>query len=613
MGGYMNQDKKYTILQNLLYCLRMTKQTYPILLVFCFIIVAVNCVIPVLTAFLPKVVIDEITMGKDIRHVLLITAGFTFTLAVLMGLQEYLDRLIYWHKFKMNTIFLRLITKKGLTTDYGNQENEHFRKLQSESFASCNGNFSYYAQTYDAVVLFFSNFLGFSIYAGILVTLNPLLILFLCATTIVSFLMNGKVIKWVDKNNEKKVGYEQRMQYIVSASEDMQAAKDIRLYNMSIWMNKIYQDNMKGLLGWYRKYTAKLFGVSAVDSSLTLFREGITYLVLLYMVWNNRISVAEYVLYFNVVAGFSVWLGSILGQLNNLKRLSMAMNRFRAYLDYPEKYKREEGLPVKKNGQPGKIVLENVSFRYDDDGEDIIKNLNLEIVPGEHLAVVGLNGAGKTTLVKLICGLIDPAKGRVLYDGVDIREYNRNQYYGNFAAVFQDYSIMPVTIEEIVSENIGKSIDSARVEKCLKQAGLWEKVSSLEKGIQSHFDKAFWDDGINFSGGEMQKLLLARALYKQAPVVILDEPTAALDPIAENRLYESYDEMMEEKTTVFISHRLASTRFCDRILLLEGGQVQEEGTHGELLAKKGKYCELFEIQAKYYRENMDKEEAEHED
>lgn len=598
-------DKKYTILQNLLYCLRTTKQTYPILLVFCFSIIAINCLIPVLTAFLPKVLIEGITMGKDIGHILLVTTGFTLALAVLMGMQEYLDRLIYWNKFKMNDVFLRKVTRKGLTTDYKNQENEHFRKLQNESFMSCNGPFSYYAQTYDAVVAFCSNLLGFLAFMGILITMNPFLILFLCVTTLVSFLINRRIIKWVEKNNEEKVGYEQRMQYIVSASEDMQAAKDIRLYNMAGWMNRIYQENMKGLLGWYRKYTAKLFGAAAVDSSLTFFREGVTYLVLLYMVWNNQITVAEYVLYFNVVAGFSVWLSSMLGQISNLERLNLAMNRFRAYLEFPESYKREGGVPILKREQPGKITLENISFRYREDGADILKDLNLEIIPGEHLAVVGLNGAGKTTLVKIICGLIEPTQGRVLYDGVDIREYNRTRYYDIFAAVFQDYSILPVTIEEIVAEDTRESIDSARVENCLKQAGLWDKIYSLEKGSKSHFDKSFWDDGISFSGGEMQKLLLARALYKQAPVVILDEPTAALDPLAENRLYQSYDDMMKDKTTVFISHRLASTRFCNRILLIESGEVQEEGTHEELLAKQGKYYELFETQAKYYRENPD--------
>ena len=599
----MNQDKKYSILQNLYYCVRMTKEKYPVLLTFCFFIILINAIIPVVTAFLPKIIIEKITMGTEISEILTITAVITGSLAVLMGVQEYLNRLVYWNKFKMNDFFLHMVTIKGLTTDYRNQEDEHFRKLQSESFASCNGNFSYYAQTYDAGVKFFSNLLGFMAFVGILITLNPLLLLFLSITTVISFLLNRKIVKWVDKNNGEKVGYEQKMQYIVNASNDMQAAKDIRLYRMSNWMNRLYKENMSGLLGWYRKYTAKLFGVSAVDSSLTFFREGVTYAVLIYMVWKNRISAAEFVLYFNVVAGFSTWLSSMMGQINNFERLSLAMNRFRSYLEYPDKYKREEGIPVEKANIPGKITLENVSFRYSAEGEDILSNINLELNAGEHLAVVGLNGAGKTTLVKLICGLIEPTEGRVLYDGTDIREYNRNEYYRLFGAVFQDYSVLPVTIEEIVAESVGGELDSGKVEECLKKAGLWDKISSLEQGAKTKYDKAFWDDGINLSGGEIQKLLLARALYRQSPIVILDEPTAALDPIAENRLYEKYNEIMENRSTIFISHRLASTRFCSRILLIDGGKILEEGTHEQLLKQKGMYCSLFETQAKYYLEN----------
>lgn len=608
-GHGMDKDKRYTILQNLAYCAGTTKEKYPLLLVYCIAVIVINALLPVITAFLPKVVIEKITEQIQTESLLLITAGFTLTIAVLMGLQKYLEKLIYWNKFKMNDFFLQMVTKKGLTTDYRNQENEHFRKLQSESFASCNGNFSYYAQTYDAAVQFFSNLLGFLAFTGILVTLNPLLLVFLCGTTVISFLLNRRIIKWVDKNNDEKIGYGQRMQYIIHASNDMQAAKDIRLYHMTKWMDRLYKENMSGILSWYRKYTAKLFGVAAVDSGLTFIREGVTYFVLIMMVWNERISVAEFVLYFNVVAGFSVWLSSILGQINNLERLSLAMSRFRSYLEYPEVYKRDEGLPVEKTATPGEIVLEHVSFRYDEDDEDILSDINLKLKPGEHLAVVGLNGAGKTTLAKLICGLIDPTQGRVLYDGVDIREFNRLQYYSIFSAVFQDYSVMPVTIEEIVAEDVEENIDHELVEECLKKAGLWEKTASLEKGCKSLFDRAFWDDGINLSGGETQKLLLARALYKQAPVVILDEPTAALDPIAENRLYETYDDIMNNKTTVFISHRLASTRFCNRILLIQKGKIAEEGTHEELILKKGIYNELFETQAKYYHENEGKEDG----
>lgn len=605
----MNQDKKFTILQNLVYCAGITKKKYPRLLVYCISIILINALIPVITAFLPKVVIEMIIEQKRLGNLLLVTCVLTLALAIFTGLQKYLEKLIYWNKFKMNDFFLQMVTRKGLTTDYRNQENEHFRKLQSESFASCNGNFSYYAQTYDAAVLFFSNVLGFLAFTGILITLNPFLFLFLCTTTLVSFLLNRRLLKWVDKNNEEKIGYEQRMQYIIHASNDMQAAKDIRLYHMTKWMNQLYKENMNGIHSWYRKYTAMLFGVSAVDSGLTFFREGVTYLILIYMVWINQISVAEFVLYFNVVAGFSVWLSSILGQINNLERLSLAMNRFRSYLDYPECYRREDGIEVEKTELPGVISLEHVSFRYNEDDEDIIKDMNLELKSGEHLAVVGLNGAGKTTLAKLICGLIDPTQGRVLYDGVDIRELNRLQYYRLFGAVFQDYSILPVTIEEIVAEDVEEEVDVRRVEECLKQAGLWEKILSLEKGSKSLFDRAFWDDGINLSGGETQKLLLARALYKQVPVIILDEPTAALDPIAENRLYESYDDIMKNKTTIFISHRLASTRFCNRILMLENGKVVEEGTHEQLIRKKGIYNKLFETQAKYYQEKSEGKES----
>ena len=479
--------------------------------------------------------------------------------------------------------------------------------LQDESFASCNGNFSHYAQTYDAVVQFFSNLLGFLAFGGILLTLNPLLILFLCLTTIISFLLNRRISKWIGESTSEKTGYERRMQYVIRAADDPRAAKDIRLYRMAAWLDGIYEKNLKDLLGWYRRYTAKLFRVSATDSALTLAREGATYAYLLYLALKNRISAAEFVLYFNVVAGFSTWLGSLLGQITVLERLNHAMNRFRSYLEYPESYLREEGRTVGDLTAPKEIALRHVSFRYSEDSEYVIRDLSLTLKPGEHVAVVGLNGAGKTTLVKLLCGLTEPTEGTVLYDRTDIRAFNRDEYYRLFGAVFQDYSILPVTIEEIVGEDESENIDRSRAETCLKQAGLWEKIASLPEGLRSKYNKTFWDDGINLSGGETQKLLLARALYRQSPVIVLDEPTAALDPISENRLYETYDEIMEGKTAVFISHRLASTRFCHRIVLIEQGQITEEGTHEELLAKKGRYYELFETQAKYYRSNPEGE------
>ncbi len=594
-------DRKYKITDNLSYCLKETAIGCRKLPYLCIGVILANCLIPVITAFLPKVIIEEIELGTGLKRLLLITGVMALALCLTQTMQKYLERMIYWNKFKMNTHFLRKVTKKALTTDYKNQENEHFRELQSESFSSCNGNFSGFIQTYDAMIMFFSNLLGFLAFAGILFTLNIWVILFLCVTTLVSFLLNRKVLKWVEVNMDEKNGYEHGMQYIIETSNDVAAAKDIRLYNMKVWLSKRYNKYMEGLLKWYRRYTAKLFGVSAVDSGMSLIREGVVYLYLLYLVFNGDITVAGFVLYFNVVAGFSTWLGSLLGQINVLSRLNISMNRFRSYLEYPESYKREEGKAIKDTQNPGAIEMKNVSFRYSDDGAYIIKDFNLKINPGEHLAVVGLNGAGKTTMVKLIMGLNEPEKGSICYDGTDIREYDRDKYYEIFGAVLQDHSILPVTIAEIVAENDAGMADREKVSECLKAAGLKEKIGSLAGGIDSKYDKTFWDDGISLSGGEQQKLLLARALYRGSPVVVLDEPTAALDPVSENRLYETYDEMMKGKSTIFISHRLASTRFCSRIVLIEDGSIVEEGTHDELIRKKGRYYELYETQAKYYR------------
>jgi ATP-binding cassette subfamily B protein len=421
-------------------------------------------------------------------------------------------------------------------------------------------------------------------------------------TTMISYILNNRVNQWLSRNNKEKIGYGQKTNYINNVSSDLQSAKDIRIYNMVVWLGNVHSMNSSGLAGWYKRYTSKAFGVSVFDGALALARESVAYAYLLYLVLNMKIDVAEFVLYFGVITGFSVWLSGILGQINSLNRINLAFNYLRAYYDYPETYKRNDGIHTSDlMDSPRTIELKNVCYRYEGAEADTLKDFNLKINPAEHLAIVGLNGAGKTTLVKLICGLCDPTEGAVLYNGIDIREYNRIDYYKLFSTVFQQFSLMPVTIAEIVAEKPIDEIDLPKVEHCLKQAVLWEKISTLSKGIHSEFGKAVYDEGITLSGGEVQKLLLARALYKSSPVLILDEPTAALDPISESKLYESYNEMTQNKSTVFISHRLASTRFCDRILLIENGKVAEEGTHESLLLQKGRYYEIFETQAKYYR------------
>ena len=589
------------MLKNIWYCIKKTSEWYVALLVLYIILTFVNAIIPILSAFLPKLVIERLTSDSDIWGLIDTIMIFMGSIAVLTGVSKFLTKYLYFEKFSINVHYLKLVANKGLTTDYINQENGTFRKLQEESFQYCNGH-SPLTQVYDALQSLGTSVLGITVFSAVLFKLNAAVILFLVVTTAFSFYLNKRVVKWTDEHSKERMGYVQQLSYINAVSGDVRSAKDIRLYPMAKWFSDIYEENMKGIAAWYRKLTKKLFRVTACDGALGLLREGIIYLYLIYMFMSGHISVGDFVLYFGVVNDFSSWLSEIFAEVSVLNQLSTKIKRFQEYLDFPEYYRKEDGAHPDRENMPKEIELKDVSFRYERNQPYVLKNFSLVIHPGEHLAVVGLNGAGKTTLIKLICGLIDPTEGQVLYNGKPVTEYNRVELYQRYSAVFQQFSIMPVTIEEIVAEAPKAQVDSERVKKCLELAGMWERIQKLPDKLQSQYGRTIYDEGIEFSGGETQKILLARSIYKSAPILLLDEPTAALDPIAESELYQKYNQISEGKTAVFISHRLASANFCNRIILIENGAICEEGTHRELLDKKGKYYNLFELQAKYYRE-----------
>lgn len=313
-------------------------------------------------------------------------------------------------------------------------------------------------------------------------------------------------------------------------------------------------------------------------------------------------------LFFGAVGGFTAWVSGILGGFNTLHKQSLDISSVRECLEFPEPFKFEDGEPIKtEENRLYEIRLENVSYRYPGADKDTLTNVNLTLHPGEKLAVVGLNGAGKTTLIKLICGFLDPTEGRILLDGKDIRDYNRRDYYKMFSAVFQEFSLLAGTIATNVAQD-SEGFDMERVKDCVEKAGLRKKIESLKDGYDTYLNREVFEDAMLLSGGETQRLMLARALYKNAPFIVLDEPTAALDPIAESEMYQKYNEMTSGKSSIYISHRLASTRFCDRIIMIADGRIGEEGTHEELLKAGGKYAELYEVQSKYYKEGEEENE-----
>ena len=331
---------------------------------------------------------------------------------------------------------------------------------------------------------------------------------------------------------------------------------------------------------------------------LNLIRELVAYAYLSYLVCGGRLSVSDFIFYFGIITGFSNWIMNAVYQYSNLER---CCNDCAAFREFVESEEEGQNRPDIDFDDVASIEFKNVSFTYPSAEKSTVCNMSFKVNRGENIAIVGENGAGKTTAVKLLCGLYYPTSGEILINGKSSRDFSSDSYFNLFSAVFQDYYFMPMTIAENICT--ASDYDRKKLFAAFDKAGISEKINSLPLKEKTYMIKDVYKDAADFSGGEKQKLLLAKAIYKNAPVLILDEPTAALDPIAENELYLKYNEMTSGKISFFISHRLSSTRFCDRILLVKDGKIAESGTHEELMALKGLYYRMYQVQSYYYKEN----------
>ncbi len=547
-------------------------------------------------------ILSKVESGAPLWELFATIGIFAGAIFLLTALSHYVETAQSIPLIAVRTNIVQQITLKSFTTSYPNCFDPEKRALLGKANQETQSNSQSTEEIWRTLQSLLTYVVCFALYLLTLTNVSVTLIFVVLVTALLATAV--RLFAERKYRNAPEIGkYWNRFYYLHQRARSVESAKDVRIFGLGNWLRAIYADVLRLQAAFVLRREKKMVASAAFGVLMTVLQNGVAYAYLLKMALEGNLSASEFLLYFTAVSGFATWVSGILEKCATVYRQTQGIGSCIAYIEGEEQFRFGNGRTLPDTSKC-ELQLENVTFRYPGSEKNLFEHLNLTVHAGEKLAVVGLNGAGKTTLVKLLCGFFDPDEGRVTLNGIDIREFDRREYYKLLCAVFQEFSVLDVTVAENVAQS-SETIDEEKVWKCLELAGLGDFVRGLPAGLHTHVGRDIYLDGVLFSGGQTQRLMLARALYKGGPLLVLDEPTAALDPIAESDIYQKYSEMAEGKTSLFISHRLASTRFCDRILFLADGKIAEEGTHAQLLAKNGAYAALYEVQSRYYQEGAD--------
>ncbi len=603
----VNNKKENSVFKNIRIALKAWFKRYPSAFVLVPVYLAIRIATPFINTLIPSMAIRSISQGEVKNFVILISLSlliFTVINAAsnIMGTYVQVQR-----TYTRLAGYTADFAHKTLVTDYQNIEPQKKQKILGKAANSLSSNWKgvehLMIQTTEFSILTF----GILTYGSAVLILDWKILVVTLAMFVFDVTLRNHAIKYSDSKREESSEIWRKKNYIMQKSLNVSAGKDIRIYQLGNWFHKLLCEVVLARGRLEKKLQLRWYFPTVSGTFFNFSRDFIAYSILIKRVLDGQMDIATFTLYLGIISGFTGWIYSLSERFNNIRRSSHEFNDYHAFMNLPDKERKQVTAEVSPDKRAPKITFKNVSFAYPDVEKNTIQNLDFTIKAGEKIALVGNNGAGKTTVVKLLCGLYDQTQGQILIDGKTIDDIGLDNYQDKISVLFQDTNPMAFTIEENITGLEGGKGDASKLEDCLKKSGLWEKVQSLPQKEKTHITQTFSEDGILLSGGETQKLLLAKAIYKNGSFLILDEPTSALDPLAESKIYEEYNNLAEGKTAVFISHRLASTKFCDRIMFLENGSIVECGSHDELMKKGGKYKEMFDIQAQYYREEVKNE------
>ncbi|MBQ7911301.1 MAG: ABC transporter ATP-binding protein [Clostridia bacterium] len=579
---------------------------------------------PYVGIYLSAQLIDELSGARDPEHLKILVWSILLAAAVITVISVLLNRWIMktsdylWHTIQW------IYGDKMLSMDYTDiddtSRHELLEKIKQNQYGGGWG--IYHAlYPYENLISALLQILGgvaltVSLFtsrvpdsAGGLTVLNhPLFILLmiiimLFITWLAPILSNRAGSYWA-KNQHLHLMANRQISFYFRLASQKDMATDIRMYRQDTIYSKFVRDKNGTFYskGEFAKYAQGSMGfLYAASAAVSIIFTGVVYVFVCLKAWGGAFgigSVTQYIAAITAVSGGMATLISTMGKLrNNAPFLKLIFE----FLDIPNNMYQGSLTVEKRRDHDYEVEFRDVSFKYPGSEQYALRHVNMKFKVGSRLAVVGMNGSGKTTFIKLLCRLYDPTEGVILLNGIDIRKYNYLDYMMIFSVVFQDFRLFALKLGENVAS--GRDYDPDLVTECLIKAGFGDRLKALPDGLDTYLYKDYNPEGIDISGGEAQKIAIARALYKDAPFIILDEPTAALDPIAEAEIYSKFNDIAGDKTAIYISHRLSSCKFCDEIAVFHEGQVIQKGSHSELLAdESGKYFELWNAQAQYYTE-----------
>lgn len=571
----------------------------------CSILQIISLVInPIIIAYIPKIMI-ECVESKDIKvslYVILYLVIISILLNWFISSSSEMNKTAI---YKMQNFFQLKLLNRIEKEDFCDMENSNFKNdiIRINEFLS-SGRFDSMDHIPQTLVNFITNCIGIFTYIIIFSKLNTLLISIIVLSLVFDFIVLKNSRKQKNIMKEKNRQLFRVFDTISNAAKDPTSAKEIRIFNFGKWFNEknqylsaLYKNNMD----YYSKNTAKSAFFRLI---ITLFRDSILLMSLIISTMDKNLSSPYFVFYFGLIIGFSTWILGLSQNYNDLKVLCNELLNLKKVLSITNKKSHNSNNAEIIHIQDSKnliIEFKNVYFKYPNSNNYILNNVNLVFKTNEKIALVGNNGTGKTTLIKLICGFYAPTKGDILFNGISISKIkNSPKFYDLFSTVFQDSVLFPDSIYNNIT--CGKKAKKIDFNSAVTLSNLKETLEKLPNKEKTKLYNELNDDAINLSGGEEQKVLLSRATYMDAKILLLDEPSAALDPISEEKLYNSYADISNNKLSIFVSHRLSSTKFCNKIFFISNNTIKHIGTHKELMNSCKEYRNMYYAQSDYYKE-----------